>query len=190
VVTRRLVELMGGEIGVSSSPGVGSVFSIELDAAAPPALALPQLGPAPTALSGQRGAAPQLVLYVEDNPANLRLVEEIVRLRADLSLLSAPEAGLGIELARAHRPDIVLMDLNLTGMSGTEALRVLREDPATAAIPVIALTANAMPRDVERGLAAGFFRYLTKPIDIVMFNEAIDSTLEHVRALRAGEGAA
>jgi CheY-like chemotaxis protein len=74
-------------------------------------------------------------------------------------------------------------------MSGAQALRVLREDPGTAAIPVIALTANAMPRDVERGLAAGFFRYLTKPIDIAMFNEAIDSTLAHVRA-RNEEGAA
>jgi signal transduction histidine kinase/ActR/RegA family two-component response regulator len=190
VVTRRLVELMGGEITVTSSPGVGSVFAIELDAAAPAALALPEFVPPRAPPGGDGKDAPHLVLYVEDNPANLRLVEEIVRMRADLRLLSAPDAHLGIELARAHRPAIVLMDLNLPGMSGTEALRVLHDDPATAAIPVIALTANAMPRDVERGLAAGFFRYLTKPIDIAMFNDAIDSTLEHVRAARAGEGAA
>jgi signal transduction histidine kinase/ActR/RegA family two-component response regulator len=190
VVTRRLVELMGGEIGVSSSPGVGSVFSIELDAAAPQGLALPRQAPSAAPRGAEPEGAPHLVLYVEDNPANLRLVEEIVRPRADLRLLSAPDAKLGIELARAHRPDIVLMDLNLSGMSGAEAMRVLREDPATAAMPVIALTANAMPRDVERGLAEGFFRYLTKPIDVALFNEAIDSTLEHVRALRATEGAA
>jgi signal transduction histidine kinase/AmiR/NasT family two-component response regulator len=189
VVTRRLLELMEGEIDVTSSAGVGSVFSVELDAAAPPELSLPAA--AAPAASGPDGGAqagqPHLVLYVEDNPANLRLVQEIVRLRADLRLLSAPDASLGIELARAHQPEIILMDLNLPGMSGTQALRVLREDPATAAIPVIALTANAMPRDVERGLAAGFFRYLTKPIDIAMFNEAIDSTLQHNRARRAQE---
>jgi signal transduction histidine kinase/ActR/RegA family two-component response regulator len=191
VVTRRLVELMGGAIKVSSSPGVGSVFSIELDAAAPVSLALPVQRPAPPPAPVAPAAnGPRLVLYIEDNPANLRLVEEIVRLRADLRLLSAPEARLGIELARIHRPDVVLMDLNLPGMGGAEALRILREDPATAAIPVIALTANAMPRDVERGLAAGFFRYLAKPIDIAMFNEAIDSTREHTGAGRAVQGAA
>jgi signal transduction histidine kinase/ActR/RegA family two-component response regulator len=190
VVTRRLVELMGGEIDVSSSPGVGSVFSVELDAAAPPELMLPARTAEPPAPADAPAAGrPHLVLYVEDNPANLRLVQEIVRPRADLRLLSAPDARLGIELARTHHPDIILMDLNLPGMSGAQALRVLREDPGTAAIPVIALTANAMPRDVERGLAAGFFRYLTKPIDIAMFNEAIDSTLAHVRA-RNEEGAA
>jgi CheY-like chemotaxis protein len=151
---------------------------------------LPARSPeAPAAAGPLAAASPYLVLYVEDNPANLRLVQEIVRPRADLRLLSAPDARLGIELARSHKPDIILMDLNLPGMSGTQALRVLREDPETAAIPVIALSANAMPRDVERGLAAGFFRYLTKPIDIAMFNEAIDSTLARIRA-RHEEGAA
>jgi signal transduction histidine kinase/ActR/RegA family two-component response regulator len=190
VVTRRLLELMGGEIGVSSSPGVGSVFSIELDAASAPGLA-PGAWPAATAAPGAADGdgQPHLLLYVEDNPANLRLVQELVRMRADLRLLAAPDARLGIELARAHRPEIILMDLNLPGISGAQALRVLREDPDTSAIPVIALTANAMPRDVERGLAAGFFRYLTKPIDIAVFNEAIDSTLDHNRA-RRGEGVA
>ncbi|MGZ5199495.1 MAG: ATP-binding protein [Telluria sp.] len=182
VLTRRLVEMMGGEIDVKSSAGVGSVFSIEFDAAAPAALSVPaqsvacETGPVPA--PGQ----PHLLLYVEDNPANLRLVEEIVRLRADLRLISAPDARLGIDLAKAHQPEVILMDLNLPGMSGLEALRLLHEDPRTAAIPVIALTANAMPRDVERGLASGFFRYLTKPIDIAMFNEAIDSTLRRPRA--------
>jgi CheY-like chemotaxis protein/anti-sigma regulatory factor (Ser/Thr protein kinase) len=187
VLTRRLVEMMGGEISVKSSAGAGSVFSIEFDAAVPAALSVP-LPAAPRGApvlppSGQ----PHLLLYFEDNPANLRLVEEIIRLRTDLRLISAPDARLGIDLAKAHRPELILMDLNLPGMSGLEALRVLREDPETAAIPVIALTANAMPRDVERGLAAGFFRYLTKPIDISMFNEAIDSTLGKPRGQ---EGAA
>ena len=179
VVTKRLVELMGGEIGVTSSPGVGSVFSIELASTSPLASALPERGPeaeaAPSAPPDE--GEPHLVLYVEDNPANLRLVEEIVAFRRDLRLLSAPDGHLGLELAKAHRPDAILMDLNLPGMSGFEVLRQLRADPETTWIPVIALTANAMPRDIERGMAAGFHRYLTKPIDIDKFTEAINSTL-------------
>jgi CheY-like chemotaxis protein len=180
-VTKRLVELMGGEIGVTSSPGVGSVFWIELASTAPRTSSL-----AERAASGSGGSTsaasgaefvPRLLLYVEDNPANLRLVEEIVAFRRDLRLLSAHDGHLGLQLARAHRPDIILMDLNLPGMSGFEVLRQLGADPETADIPVIALTANAMPRDIERGVAAGFHRYLTKPIDIEKFTEAINSTL-------------
>lgn len=188
VVTKRLVELMGGDIGVSSSPGVGSVFWIELATTAPLAVQAPEgaAGETPDAEAVPDQDAselnPHLLLYVEDNPANLRLVEEIVRFRSDLRLLSAHDGHVGLALARAHRPEIILMDLNLPGMSGIEVLRQLRADPLTAAIPVIALTANAMPRDIERGLAAGFTRYLTKPIDIDRFTEAINSTLARLHA--------
>ncbi|ATQ75041.1 hybrid sensor histidine kinase/response regulator [Massilia violaceinigra] len=178
VVTRRLVELMGGEIGVSSSVGVGTVFWIELGLTQPVPSAVGEAvvltlehKPAPVPL------ADHSLLYVEDNPANLKLVQEIVRFRPDLHLLTAPDGHLGIELAKAHLPDVILMDINLPCVSGLDALKELRSDPRTAHIPVIALTANAMPRDVERGLASGFFRYLTKPINIDEFNEAIDSTL-------------
>lgn len=179
VVTKRLVELMGGEIGVTSSPGVGSVFWIELASTAPRTSAVQERAQedAAAAPPAPEESEPRLMLYVEDNPANLRLVEEIVSFRRDLRLLAAPDGHLGLQLARAHRPEIILMDLNLPGMSGFEVLRQLRADPATADTPVIALTANAMPRDVERGLAAGFHRYLTKPIDIDKFTEAINSTL-------------
>jgi len=182
VVTKRLVELMGGVIGASSSQGVGSLFWIELRAAEP----LPSLVDSEAARvlgdsAGQRAPdAPAVVLYVEDNPANLKLVEEIISFRPDLRLLSAPDAHLGIELARAHQPDIVLMDINLPGMSGLDAIRVLRSDSRTQHIPVIALTANAMPRDIEKGVAAGFFRYLVKPINIDEFTEAINSTLAYI----------
>ena len=185
VVTRRLVELMGGSIHVSSSPGVGSVFSIELGTTAPLAGPNEAADGVAAARSERAAGAPHLVLYVEDNPANLRLVEEIVRFRPDLRLISANNGPDGLALARERRPDIILMDINLPGMSGYEVLAALRHDVQTAAIPAIALSANAMASDIERGMAAGFFRYLTKPVDIDKFNEAIDGTLAQ---LAAGKG--
>jgi CheY-like chemotaxis protein len=175
VVTRRLVELMGGTISVSSSPGVGSVFSVDLRSTAP--VQAPAMSEAEAAANHSELHEEVTLLYVEDNPANLKLVQEIIRFRPGMRLLTAPDAQLGLEMARAHLPDIILMDVNLPGMSGLEAVRVLRADARTGKIPVIALTANAMPRDVERGMAAGFFRYLIKPINIDEFTEAINSTL-------------
>jgi len=175
VVTRRLVELMGGTISVSSSPGVGSVFSVDLRSTAP--VQAPAMSEAENAANHSDVHEEVTLLYVEDNPANLKLVQEIIRFRPGMRLLTAPDAQLGLEMARAHLPDIILMDVNLPGMSGVEAVRVLRADARTGKIPVIALTANAMPRDVERGMAAGFFRYLIKPINIDEFTEAINSTL-------------
>ncbi|KQQ87316.1 ATP-binding protein [Massilia sp. Leaf139] len=181
VVTRRLVELMNGTINVTSSPGVGSVFTIELGTTAPLASSAGAGAQAVAAPVPGAAGAPHLLLYVEDNPANLKLVEEIVRFRSDLRLLAAGDGPLGLSLARVHHPEIILMDLNLPGMSGLEVLAQLKREPATRDIPVIALTANAMPRDIERGMEAGFFRYLTKPIDIDKFNEAIDLTLAQRR---------
>ena len=124
------------------------------------------------------GEQPTL-LYVEDNPANLALVEQLIARRGDLKLLTAINAPLGIELARAYLPDVILMDINLPGMSGYGALKVLQDDPLTAHIPVLALSANAVPRDIEKGLEAGFFRYLTKPIRVREFMEALDLALHH-----------
>jgi signal transduction histidine kinase/ActR/RegA family two-component response regulator len=184
VFTRRLVELMKGEIGVTSTPGVGSTFWITLSTAAPLPQPAAQIGlDAGIATAAPGNEAPRLILYIEDNPANLRLVQEIVGFRADLRLMSAPDGHTGLAMAHTHRPAIVLMDLNLPGMNGFEVLAQLRRDPATAHMPAVALTANAMPQDIERGLSAGFDRYLTKPIDIEQFNEAIDGVL----AQRAAE---
>ena len=182
VVTKRLVELMGGTIGVESTVGVGSVFSIELEAAAQaqPPIAAPtgnEAGAAAPRAALALGETSPLVLHVEDNPANLRLVREILEIRGDVRQISAPDARLGIDLARAHLPQIILLDINMPGMSGLEALAVLQADPVTARIPVIAITANAMAGDVSRGLAAGFFRYVTKPIDMNRLNDAVDAAL-------------
>jgi len=182
VMSKRLVELMGGEIGVESTVGLGSVFWFELNSAAAPQLVVDKAeqGVNPPA-QVQHGTALRTLLYVEDNPANLMLIEQLVARRTDMRLLSARDGNLGIQLARAHQPEVILMDINLPGISGIEALRILRDDPATAHIPVVALSANAMPRDVERGLQAGFFRYLTKPIKVNEFMHTLDGALEFAR---------
>jgi len=180
VVSKRLVELMAGVIGVESTVGVGSVFWIELLLTSAPKLAVVSAEPA-IVVPAQvpTGARLRTLLYVEDNPANLKLVEQLIARRADIRLLTAVNGKLGMELARASRPEVILMDINLPGISGTDAMKILRGDPATAHIPVLALSANAIPRDIEAGLKAGFFRYLTKPIRVNEFMEALDVALEH-----------
>lgn len=184
VLTKRLVELMGGEIGVASTPGVGSTFWIDLKSATITQYAaeshIRKLHPQPK--DGQPDTPLHTMLYVEDNPANLKLVQEIIALRADLRLLTAADGNLGVELARQHQPEVILMDINLPGISGNEALKLLRKDFRTRHIPVIALTANAMPREIANSMAEGFFRYLTKPIDITELFEAMDSALEFARS--------
>jgi CheY-like chemotaxis protein len=179
VMSKRLVELMGGVIGVESTVGAGSVFWFELNSTAEPTLEADAEQPALIEQADRSTLRPlRSLLYVEDNPANLKLIEQLIARRPDLRLLSARDGTLGIELARAHLPDVILMDINLPGISGIEALKILREDPVTAHIPVIALSANAMPRDVEKGLQAGFFRYLTKPIKVDEFMDTLGVALE------------
>jgi PAS domain S-box-containing protein len=182
VMSKRLVELMGGEIGVESTVGEGCVFWFELNSAAAPQLAVDKAGPAADSHARvQPGAPLRTLLYVEDNPANLMLIEQLIARRPDMRLLTAIDGNLGIELARANQPEVILMDINLPGISGIEALRILHDDPATAHIPVVALSANAMPRDIEKGLQAGFFRYLTKPIRVNEFMQTLDVALEFAR---------
>jgi signal transduction histidine kinase/ActR/RegA family two-component response regulator len=179
VVSKRLVELMGGHIGAESSTGVGSVFWVDIaqaDAVGPACGEAPALPAATEALPA--GAVCRTVLCVEDNPTNLLLVARLLARRPDLRLIGAKDGRRGIELAQSERPDVILMDINLPGISGFNALQMLARIPATARIPVIALSANAMPRDVEKGLAAGFFRYLTKPIKVDEFMATLDLALD------------
>jgi signal transduction histidine kinase/ActR/RegA family two-component response regulator len=187
VMTKRLIEMMGGTIGIESTPGTGSVFWIELDLTSERQAILGQSLPLGiTDPSAQINAELRTLLYVEDNPANLMLVEDLIARRPDICLLSARDGIRGIEIARARRPDLILMDINLPGISGIGALKILSEDPTTAHIPVIALSANAIPRDIEKGLEAGFFRYLTKPIKVNEFMETLDLALDYAKAGSAG----
>ena len=179
VVTKRLVELMGGVIGVDSEAGVGSNFWVELAQTEAPRLeAHAQHMTAAVRPVPLRGAVQRSLLYVEDNPANLELVKQLVERRSDLRLLSAADGQLGIALARAYLPELILMDINLPGISGIEAMKILRADPLTAHIPIMALSANALPRDIAKGLEAGFFDYLTKPIKVDQFMDALDLALK------------
>ena len=177
VVTKQLVEMMGGTIGVKSTVGVGSEFWIELLGDVMPQLITESM---PLRLTAQTpdNIPQRTLLYVEDNPANLLLVEQIMEDQPQVRMLSARDGNLGIALARAHLPDVILMDINLPGLNGTEAMKILRADPLTKHIPIVALSANAMLRDIEKGLEAGFFRYLTKPIEVKEFLEVLDAALK------------
>ncbi|MFA5372237.1 MAG: PAS domain S-box protein [Sideroxydans sp.] len=196
VVAKQLVELMGGTIGMESSIGVGSVFWFELIAVADPLLAMEESpliameespllateeSPAATVAQAQAPRVARLhstLLYVEDKPANMKLVEKLIARHPDMSLLTAMNGNSGIEIARDKQPDVILMDINLPDINGFEALNILRGDPATVHIPVIAVSANAMPLDIERGRKAGFFRYITKPIKVDEFMGVLNTALE------------
>lgn len=168
-ITRQLVELMGGTIGFSSAEGKGSTFWFELPTATEEER---ESWSRDRAKRADRGMAapidlpPCTVLYVEDNPANLQLMEMVLGRVGDLTLHSAPTAEIGIDMAKAVRPDLILMDINLPGMNGLEALKILRNTPATKGIPVVAVSANAMPHDIKIAEDAGFGGYITKPFNI------------------------
>ena len=183
VVCKRLVELMGGVIGVDSTVGKGSAFWIELNLATGLDHADRNADVAAVPRESRHAQLNlRTLLYVEDNPANLMLVEDLIARRPDIRLLTARDGNRGIEIARASLPDVILMDINLPGISGIQALKVLAQDAATARIPVVALSANAVPRDIARGMEAGFFRYLTKPIKVNEFMGTLDVALKFADA--------
>jgi signal transduction histidine kinase/CheY-like chemotaxis protein len=165
VISKRLAALMNGDVGFESGAD-GSSFWVELPTFQRPALArgvVPSREPRAPALPGH---TQREILYVEDNPANVAFMRDLVSAFDRVALLVAPTAEMGVELARARHPSLILMDINLPGMSGVDALRELRAIPETAAIPIVALTAAASPRDREQGMREGFHRYLTKPVKV------------------------
>jgi signal transduction histidine kinase/CheY-like chemotaxis protein len=183
VTAKRLVELMDGTIGVESTVGTGSVFWVELDLTDERPHVIDTAESITTGPAKLRQGTPlRTVLYVEDNPANLMLVQDLIARRHDIRLLSATDGSQGIDVARVALPDMILMDINLPGISGIEAMKILREDAATAHIPVVALSGNAIPRDVRKGLEAGFFGYLTKPINVNEFMSTVDATLKYAKS--------
>ena len=183
VVTKRLAELMGGTIGAESTVGVGSVFWIEFtQAMAPPPAAKEAEHAALSRAPMSDGMAIRTVLYVEDNRANLILVEQLIARRPDLRLMCAATGKLGITFARAKQPDVILLDINLPGISGIDAMKILRADLSTTHIPVIAISANAMPHDIEEAMKAGFFHYLTKPIKFNEFMDTLDTAVNFAKA--------
>jgi PAS domain S-box-containing protein len=165
-LSKHLIEAMDGAIGAESTPGIGSTFWVELplaeaDSALPPPSALPATGD-----DEAEDMAVHTILYIEDNLANLKLMERILPGRRGGRLLTAMRGSLGLQLARDHHPDLVLLDLHLPDMPGTDVLRELQLDPATRDIPVVIVSADATPGQVALLLAAGARAYLTKPVDV------------------------
>ena len=178
VVTKRLVELMGGKIGVQSTLDVGSEFWIELALTTPVVLNMPaNRNDARLGSDTDDEARHYTVLYVEDNPANTDLVGQIIARRSNLELLCAANGATAIEVARLKQPDVILMDINLPGMSGIEAMRILHADASTAHIPIVAVSANAMPHDIAHSIEAGFSDYVTKPIKVGVFLQTLDAAI-------------
>lgn len=173
-LSRRLMELMQGEIGVSSTPGEGSTFWIRLARAEPGVI---KAAPAPLGCEAKSAETPvqaRTVLCIEDNPTNLQLIESVMRMVSGVRLLTASLPTIGLEMAREHHPDLILLDINLPDMDGFSVMQCLREDAHTRDIPVVAVSANAMAQDLERGRAAGFVDYVTKPIDVNRLMRLVD----------------
>ena len=177
VITKRLAKLMNGDVGFHSVAGEGSAFWVDMPLHATEAATSSRPTARDGAASNLTSAGERRILYVEDNPANIAFMRDLVSAFETIVLLTANTAEAGIELARQRRPEVIIMDINLPGMSGLAALNALRQDPDTRDIPVIALTAAASERDRDRGTQAGFYRYLAKPVQVDELVTALESLL-------------
>ena len=176
VITKNLVELMGGNIGVESKVNKGSTFWVEFPVVTPPVLKINEhIGE--NIITQENINKEFTVLCIEDNPANLRLVEQILSSQDNINMISAHEGFLGLELALTKSPDLILLDINLPGMNGFEVLKELKNNNSTKHVPVIAISANALLKDIQKGMDAGFDDYLTKPIDVANFLVAVKKAL-------------
>jgi CheY-like chemotaxis protein/anti-sigma regulatory factor (Ser/Thr protein kinase) len=177
-ISRSLVEAMGGTLTVESTPGQGSTFWLTLPASAAPSTATVETELAPIPQEIAAAPAKQLVLYVEDNAPNRVLIERILEWRPGVELMTATDGQSGLALARERCPSLVLLDLHLPDINGSDVLEALRRDSRTASVPVVILSADASPGQIERLLSAGAQQYLTKPIAVRELLEAVDSILE------------
>jgi signal transduction histidine kinase/CheY-like chemotaxis protein len=187
-LSKGLVEAMGGAIGVEGAAGGGSTFWFELAPAEPPANLLPELGGLLSSEPGAGTAQSRIVLYIEDNPSNMALMKRIVETRSEVQLIGAPQGRMGLDLARAHRPDLILLDLHLPDMPGQRVLEHLRQDPETRTIPVVIVSADATPEHREQLLASGAQSYVTKPVDIASMLLLLDGTLQDLGDHADGPG--
>ena len=183
VITKKIVEHMGGKIGVNSKVGEGSTFWFELptnlDSSGKESKSETKSNNIEEYNMGQKNEK-RTVLYIEDNPANLRLVEQVLSSIPHIYMWSAPEPLLGLELANENIPDLILLDINLPGMDGYQVLDKLRKQDSTKNIPVIAISANAMPKDIEKGKKAGFDGYITKPVNVKELITEVESKLPNI----------
>jgi signal transduction histidine kinase/CheY-like chemotaxis protein len=177
-LSRRLVVAMGGTLNVESTLGQGTTFTVELPRANSPLKPQAAIsGVSHLLYTGGKNERTYLLLYIEDNPSNLQLVEAIFETRPQWRLLTATQGSIGLDLARQHKPDLILLDVNLPDIDGKEVLKRLRQSALTREIPVIAVSADATAKQVGRLTAAGAIAYLTKPLDIVQFLETVDNLL-------------